>query len=125
MHDHTVSIAIVVGDPLVSQDIAGIFAFWQSGSISRIFDSITQARAVPPDDFDPMIVFVAARDGMLELDGQDFVWLERRRVITLDLQDTRRFPHWQHLARPFTQAQVIEAAHRLIEGDGPERVEAE
>lgn len=123
--DSTLCVAIVISDPLVSQDIEGIFAFWHPGTISRVFETVAAARAAPEDDFDAMLVFVAAQDGHLVLDPPDFDWLQQRGVITLDLRDRRMFPHWQHLARPFTQAQVIDAAHRLIAGDKRECVEAE
>ncbi|GFE52131.1 hypothetical protein So717_38840 [Roseobacter cerasinus] len=123
--DNTLCVAIVIRDPLVSQDIAGIFAFWNPSTVSRVFETVAEARAAPEGDFDPMLVFVAAQDGHLVLDPPDVDWLQQRGVITLDLRDRRLFPHWQHLARPFTQAHVIEAAHRLIADDEQERVEAE
>ncbi|MGZ2256815.1 hypothetical protein [Roseobacter sp. A03A-229] len=123
--DRPVFIAIVISDPLVSQDVADTFAFWHPATVSRVFETVADARSVAEEDFDATLIFVAAQDGVLLLDPPDFDWLQARAVITLDLRDRRLFPHWQHLARPFTQAQVIEAAHRLIAGDERERVEAE
>ncbi|MCV3270569.1 hypothetical protein [Roseobacter sinensis] len=123
--DKTLFIAIVISDPLVSQDAAGIFAYWHPGTVSRVFETVAEARAVPQEEFNATLVFVAAQNGALTLDGADFHWLEQRRVITLDLRDRLHFPHWQHLVRPFTQAQVIEAAHRLLDDSGPKPVEAE
>ncbi|WP_299830200.1 hypothetical protein [uncultured Roseobacter sp.] len=123
--EQTLFVAIVVSDPLISQDVAGIFAFWQAGCVCRTFETVRQAREVPDETFDPALVFVAARGGVLDLDSEDLSWIEQRAVITLDLGDTSYFPHWQHLNRPFTQAQVIQAAHCLMSAGDVERVDAE
>lgn len=112
--EQSLFVGIVVRDPLVSHDIADTFDFWQAGSICRIFDTIAAARSVPPDVFNPALIFIAPQDGVLtDLDTADFRWLEGRGVMTLDLLDPSPFPHWQHLTRPFTQAHVIQAAHLL------------
>lgn len=116
--ENTLFVSIVVDDPLVSEDIADIFAFWQAGSVCRVFDAISEVRAVPQAAFDPGLVFIAASKGLLDLTKQDLAWLKKRAVITLDLMDQAQFPTWQHLARPFTQAQVIQAAQALVSVPG-------
>ncbi|WP_299402826.1 hypothetical protein [uncultured Roseobacter sp.] len=124
--DKTLFVGIIGGDPLVSQDIADTFAYWQAGSVCRIFETVGDARDVSRGDFDPALLFVAAaRGGALDVSGQELAWLDERAVITLDLRDRSQFPHWQHLSRPFTQAQVIDAVRRLMEANGPQRAEVE
>ncbi|MBW4707448.1 hypothetical protein KX928_06580 [Roseobacter sp. YSTF-M11] len=69
----------------------------------------------PRASFDPDLIVVAAdRGGALNADPDDSEWLQKRSVITLDLRQTDDHPQWQHLTRPFTQTQVIEAAARLV-----------
>ncbi|WP_299968979.1 hypothetical protein [uncultured Roseobacter sp.] len=121
--DDPLSVGIVVKDPLISQDIAGIFGFWQAGSICRIYETVAEARAVPATSFDPELVFVAAQGGVLELSPADFDWLEARNVITLDLRETGQFSHWQHLSRPFAEAQVIQAAYELLRLNAGDRAQ--
>ncbi|MGC3938173.1 hypothetical protein ACOTTU_10245 [Roseobacter sp. EG26] len=113
--EQTLFVGIVVSDPLISHDIAGIFAFWRAGSVCRVFGSIDALRALPPNDFNPGLVFIAAtRAGYLDVGPKDFLWLQQRAVITLDVKENTYFPHWRHLTRPFTQEQVIQAAQQLL-----------
>ncbi|MEM9638650.1 MAG: hypothetical protein AAGA94_13460 [Pseudomonadota bacterium] len=123
--EQTLFVGIVVHDPLVSHDISGIFAFWRAGSVCRGFDTLQQIRQLPEEtSFDPGLVFIAAQDGVLNLDPDDMLWLEQRAVITLDLQDRAQFAQWRHLTRPFTQEQVIQAAYDLIEEGCADRSQA-
>lgn len=121
----TLFVGIVVSDPFISQDVSGIFAFWQAGCVCRTFSSVRQARAAQSKSFDPTLVFIAAQGGVLDLDSQELSWLEGRSVITLDLGDTSQFPQWEHLTRPFTQEQVIQAAYNLIRGRDLVQIDAE
>lgn len=123
--EQTLFVAIIVDDPLISQDVSGIFAFWHAGCVCRTFGSARQARNAQAKSFDPSLVFIAAQGGVLDLDSQEQSWLEERAVITLDLNDKSRFPQWEHLTRPFTQEQVIQAAHNLIWGRDLDQIEAE
>ncbi|WP_195820115.1 hypothetical protein [Roseobacter sp. MH60115] len=120
----TLFVGIVVSDPLISQDVSGIFAFWQAGCICKTFGSVAQVRAAADKNFDPGLVFIAAQNGVLDLDSEDLSWLEGRAVITLDLADRTQFPQWQHLSRPFTQEQVIQAAYNLMCGRDLDQIEA-
>ncbi|WP_299865387.1 hypothetical protein [uncultured Roseobacter sp.] len=104
--------------------MSGIFAFWQAGCICKTFGSVGQVRAAADKSFDPELVFIAAQNGVLDLDGEDLSWLEDRAVITLDLADRTQFPQWQHLSCPFTQEQVIQAAYNLMCDRDLDQIEA-
>jgi len=108
-------IAIIEESAIVAQDMMETLSALAQSVVCLSFDTIQAARAgYEVAGESPNLVVVAAdRDGVVQGDSDDLIWLQRQKVIAVDSR-LQKGSSWRFLSKPFAEDQLVSAAEALL-----------
>lgn len=107
-------IAIIEKNMFISMDMKDIFLSEMPTAQCEIYDSVSAARAASKGTTPDLVVVAANQNGQIDASDKDVMWLFQSRVIAIDPRLNDAPPGWAHLNKPFTEAQLIDAAISLL-----------